>query len=318
MTSYIIRRLIWAVVILFFLTLVIFFAMRLLPGDPLIIYVAQTQITNIGPEALEQMRIEHGLDKPLIVQYFRWLDGVVHGNLGRSIFYNKSVGALVAERLPITAHIGAVAFVVATILGTLTGLIAGLRRGKWADQILTPLAYVGITIPVFWLGIMLVYIFGVNLHWLPIGGYTSPFKDFWLNSRQLVMPVFCECVLGLASMSRQMRSSVLEVSRQDYIRTAWSKGLTERIIVLKHMLKNSLIPIVTLMGFAVGSIFGGSVLIETVFNIPGMGRLMVNSIFNQDYVVVQATTLIFGAIVMLTNLIVDMSYGWLDPRIRYS
>jgi peptide/nickel transport system permease protein len=132
------------------------------------------------------------------------------------------------------------------------------------------------------------------------------------------MPVVCEAVLGLASMSRQMRSSVLEVASQDYIRTAWSKGLSEKIIVLRHMLKNSLIPIITLMGFAVGSIFGGSVLVETVFNIPGMGRLMVNSIFNQDYVVVQATTLIFGALVMLVNLIVDISYGWLDPRIRYS
>jgi peptide/nickel transport system permease protein len=132
------------------------------------------------------------------------------------------------------------------------------------------------------------------------------------------MPVICECVLGLASMSRQMRSSVLEVKSQDYIRTAWAKGLAERWIVIKHMLKNSLIPIITLMGFAVGTIFGGSVLVETVFNIPGMGRLMVNSIFNQDYVVVQATTLIFGALVLIVNLIVDMSYGWLDPRIRYS
>ena len=213
--------------------------------------------------------------------------------------------------------IGILAFIVASVLGTLSGLVAGLRRGKWADQIVTPLAYLGITLPVFWLGILLVYVFGLKLHWLPIGGYTSPFEDFWLNTRQLIMPVICECVLGVASMSRQMRSSVLEVARQDYIRTAWSKGLRERAIVIKHLLKNSLIPIVTLMGFAIGMIFGGSVLVETVFNIPGMGRLMVNSIFNQDYVVVQATTLIFGAIVMVVNLIVDVSYGWLDPRIRY-
>lgn len=292
--------------------------MRLLPGDPLMIYVAQSQISNITPEAMEQMRHEYGLDRPLIVQYFDWAGNVIRGNLGKSIFYNKSVGALIGERLPITAHIGIVAFIFATILGTLTGLMAGLRRGKWVDQVITPLAYVGITVPVFWLGIVLVYIFGVQLHWLPIGGYTPPTVNFWLNTRQLVMPVICEAVLGLASMSRQMRSSVLEVASQDYIRTAWSKGLSERIIVIRHMLKNSLIPIITLMGFAVGSIFGGSVLIETVFNIPGMGRLMVNSIFNQDYVVVQATTLIFGAIVLIVNLIVDMSYGWLDPRIRYS
>jgi len=318
MTAYIIRRLIWALITIILLTMVVFFAMRLLPGDPLMIYVAQSQISNIGPEALEKLRAEHGLDKPLIVQYFNWVKGVVQGDLGRSIFYNESVGRLIAKRLPITANIGILAFIIATILGTLSGLLAGLRRGRLADQIVTPLAYVGITIPIFWLGILLVYIFGLKLGWLPIGGYTSPFENLWMNIKQLVMPVACECVVGLASMSRQMRSSVLEVARQDYIRTAWAKGLGERIIVFRHILKNSLIPIITLMGFAVGIIFGGSVFIETVFNIPGMGRLMVNSIFNQDYVVVQATTLIFGAIVLIVNLIVDISYGWLDPRIRYS
>jgi peptide/nickel transport system permease protein len=318
MAAYIIRRLTWAVVILVLLTVVVFFAMRLLPGDPLMIYVASSSMSNVTPEALDQMRHDYGLDKPLIVQYFNWAGNVLQGDLGHSIFNNKSVGALIAQRLPITMQIGAYAFVVATVLGTLSGLLAGLRRGKWVDQLITPLAYLGITVPVFWLGIVLVYLFGVQLHWLPIGGYTSPAKDFWLNTRQMIMPVFCECVLGLASMSRQMRSSVLEVKSQDYIRTAWAKGLGEKVIVIRHMLKNSLIPIITLMGFAIGSIFGGSVLIETVFNIPGMGRLMVNSIFNQDYVVVQATTLIFGGLVMLVNLIVDMSYGWLDPRIRYS
>lgn len=291
--------------------------MRLLPGDPLMIYVAQSQLSNIGPEALEKLRVEYGLDKPVIVQYLRWAGGVVRGDLGRSIFFNENVGKLIARRLPITAHIGILAFIVATILGTISGLLAGLRRGKLVDQVVTPLAYLGITIPIFWLGILLIYVFGLKLGWLPIGGYTSPLENFWLNTRQLFMPVACECVVGLASVSRQMRSSVLDVSQQDYIRTAWSKGLRERAIVFKHMLKNSLIPIVTLMGFAIGMIFGGSVLVETVFNIPGMGRLMVNSIFNQDYVVVQATTLIFGAIVLIVNLVVDISYGWLDPRIRY-
>jgi peptide/nickel transport system permease protein len=318
MAAYIIRRLIWALVILILLTMVVFFSMRLLPGDPLMIYVAQSQISNIGPEALAQMRVEYGLDKPILVQYINWAKNVLRGDLGRSIFYNQSVGKLIATKLPITINIGVLAFIVATILGVISGLIAGLRRGKLADRIVTPLAYVGITIPVFWLGLLLVYMFGVKVHWLPIGGYTSPFTNFWLNARQMVMPVACECVLGVASLSRQMRSSVLEVARQDYIRTAWSKGLRERAIVIKHMLKNSLIPIVTLMGFAIGGIFGGSVLVETVFNIPGMGRLMVNSIFNQDYVVVQACTLIFGAIVLLVNLVVDISYGWLDPRIRYN
>lgn len=318
MTTYIIRRLVWAVVILLLLTLVVFFAMRLLPGDPLLIFIAQSRLSNIGPEALAELRVEYGLDKPIIVQYITWAGNVFQGDLGKSVFFHESVGTLIARRLPITAHIGMAAFVIATVLGILTGTMAGLRRGRLADQIVTPLAYLGITLPVFWLGMLLIYVLGLKLGWLPIGGYTSPFENFGLNTRQLVMPVACECVLGLASVSRQMRSSVLEVSRQDYIRTAWSKGLRERYIVFRHMLKNSLIPVVTLMGFAIGSIFGGSVLVETVFNIPGMGRLMVSSIFNQDYVVVQAITLIFGAIVLFVNLIVDISYGWLDPRIHYN
>ena len=189
MAAYITRRLIWAIIILFLLTVVVFFAMRLLPGDPLMIYVAQSQISNITPEAMELMRHEFGLDRPLIVQYFSWVGNVLQGDLGKSIFFNKSVGTLIGERLPVTAHIGIVAFIIATILGTLTGLMAGLRRGKLVDQIITPLAYVGITIPVFWLGIVLVYLFGVKLHWLPIGGYVSPIDNFLINTLQIIMPV---------------------------------------------------------------------------------------------------------------------------------
>jgi len=300
------------------LTLLIFFAMRLLPGDPLIIFLGTTQsYSSQSPEGLAELRHKYGLDKPIMVQYVNWVGGIFRGNLGESIFYHEEVGSLIRSRLPITLNIGIVAFIVATLLGAASGLLAGLRRGRIADQIVTPLAYLGITVPVFWLGILLIFILGLKLHWLPIGGYTSPFEDIGMNIKTLIMPVACECVTGLASVSRQMRSSVLEVSNQDYIRTAWSKGLPERLIVIRHILKNSLIPVVTLAGFAIGGIFGGSVLIETVFNIPGMGRLMVSSIFNQDYVVVQACTLIFGSIILLINLIVDISYGWLDPRIRY-
>jgi len=318
MTTYIIRRLLWALVILIMLTLLVFFSMRLLPGDPIIIYVGQSQgLIGMDPEALDKLRAEFGLDKPIMMQYFNWVGGIFRGDLGKSITYNEDVAKLMLKRFPITIYIGAITFVIATILGTAAGMFAALRRGKWADQIVTPLSYIGICIPIFWLGVLMIYAFGLKLHWLPTSGYTSPFKDFLMSSRQLVMPVICLAITQIAGLSRQMRSSVLEVVRQDYVRTAWSKGLSERLIVIKHMLKNSLIPVITLMGFAIGGIFGGSVLIESVFNIPGMGRLMVTSIFAQDYVVVQACTLIFAVIVLLTNLIVDMSYGWLDPRIRY-
>ncbi len=195
--------------------------------------------------------------------------------------------------------------------------IISMGRGKWSDKIITPLTYVGITIPIFWLGILMIYLFGLNLNWLPISGYTSPFEDFWLSMRQSVMPIICLAVFGLAANARQMRSSMLEVIRQDYIRTAWSKGLQERRVILFHALKNSLIPVITLMGITVSLIFGGSVLVETVFAIPGVGRLLVTSIFGQDYVVVQAITFVIAVIVLVVNLLVDVSYGWFDPRIRY-
>jgi peptide/nickel transport system permease protein len=180
------------------------------------------------------------------------------------------------------------------------------------------LANIGITVPSFWVGILLLYLLSLKLGWLPPFGYTSPFEDFWLSTRQLIMPVFCLALFSIASLTRQTRSSMLEVIRQDYIRTAWSKGLRERVIIIRHALKNALIPVTTQLGLQVGIIIGGAVLIETVFNIPGMGRLMTQAVFGHDYQIVQSGVLIIATVVVLANLFVDISYGWLDPRIRYS
>ena len=318
MTTYIMRRLIQALFVLILVTLLVFFVMRLLPGDPILIYVAQSaDLEGMTPEMLHKLRHEFGLDKPIIVQYANWVSGVFRGELGTSIFYREKVRTLMMERFPITLHLGLLALILGAVLGVLAGLLAAVRRGKWVDKVVTPLTYVGVTIPVFWLGILMIYAFGLKLKWLPIAGYTSPFDDFWLSTRRLVMPVICLAVFLLAANARQMRSSMLEVIRQDYIRTAWAKGLRERMVILRHAMKNSLIPVITLMGMGVGIIFGGSVLVETVFAIPGVGRLLVSSIFGHDYVVVQAITLVIAVIVLLTNLIVDISYGWFDPRIRY-
>jgi peptide/nickel transport system permease protein len=318
MTTYIVRRLMQTLFVLIMVTLVIFFAMRLLPGDPLIIYVGQSQqFASLSEEGLEKLRHQFGLDKPIMVQYANWVYGVVRGDFGNSIFYTQPVGRLILERYPVTIHLGLLAFILSTILGILAGLLAAIRRGKWADRVVTPLTYIGITVPVFWLGILMIYTFGLKLHWLPIIGYTSPLDDFWLSTKQAIMPVICLSVGALAATARQMRSSMLEVIRQDYIRTAWSKGLRERLIIVRHALKNSLIPVITVLGLHVGWIFGGSVIVETVFSIPGIGYLMVTSIFCQDYAVVQSCTLIFAVMVIFANLIVDISYGWLDPRIKY-
>jgi peptide/nickel transport system permease protein len=318
MTAYIIRRLFMAVIILFLVTLVVFFVIRLLPGDPLIIFLGQSQeLGNMSLQELEHLRAEFGLDKPIAVQYINWIWDLFHGDLGTSINYHEKVGVLMLERFPVTLHLGLTAFVLSNLLGVLLGLIAAIRRGTWIDTVVTVVANIGICIPVFWLAILLTYAFGLKLGWLPIAGYTSPTENFWLSTKQAIMPVICLSIVGLAMTARQMRSSVLEVSQQDYVRTAWSKGLRERIIVFRHILKNSLIPVITLMGIGVGFIFAGSVLIETIFAIPGVGRLLVSSIFAQDYMVIQSGTLVIATIIILSNLIVDISYGWLDPRIRY-
>jgi peptide/nickel transport system permease protein len=319
MTTYIIRRLFMAVITLWLVTLIVFFALRLLPGDPLIIFLGQSASSgNMSMEQLQHMRVEYGLDKPLVVQYLTWIGGILRGDLGTSIHYHEKVGVLMLERFPITLYIGSIAILLNAILGSLLGMTAAVRRGTWIDSVATTIANLGVTIPVFWLGLLLTYAFGLKLGWLPIAGYTSPFDDFWLSTKKLVMPVICESIGPLAYTARQMRSSMLEVVQQDYIRTAWSKGLNERSVIMNHALRNSLIPVVTLLGIGVGIVFGGSVLVETVFAIPGVGRLLVSSIFAQDYVVIQSGAFVIATIIILVNLIVDISYGWLDPRIRYS
>jgi peptide/nickel transport system permease protein len=180
------------------------------------------------------------------------------------------------------------------------------------------LSNIGITIPIFWLGIILIYVFAVKLDLLPVCGYISPFQDFWMSIRMIIMPVVCLAVFTIGAVARQTRSSLLEVTRQDYIRTAWSKGLSERLVVFRHILKNGFIPVVTLAGMQLSNILGGEVLIEQVFNIPGMGRLAVDAIMSLDYAVIQGVVLLITIMVVLVNLLVDISYGWLDPRIRYS
>jgi peptide/nickel transport system permease protein len=304
--------------VLFIVTWIVFFVMRLLPGDPILIYVGQqSSVQAMPPEQIAALRHQYGLDDNLAVQYIKWISGVLRGDFGHSIYYHEEVSKLLGERLPKTLYIGFVSLIFGSITGILIGLWAGIRKGKWPDKIVTPLTYIGITIPVFWLGILMIYLFALKLHWLPVSGYTSPFTDFVLSTRQLIMPVICSSLFSIAANARQMRSSMLETISQDYIRTAWSKGLREHIIILKHALKNSLIPVITLIGLGVGMIFGGSVLIETIFAIPGVGRLFVTSIFGQDYVVVQGITLVISVSILLVNLLVDISYVWFDPRIRY-
>jgi peptide/nickel transport system permease protein len=231
--------------------------------------------------------------------------------------YDLPVGQLMAQRFPVTFYLGAIALIISSILGVAAGLVCALRRGSAIDTLVTAVSNFGISVPNFWLGILLIYLFGYYLKLLPTQGFTPPTQDFWLSLKGIIMPVACLAVFPIAGNARQTRSSMLEIIRQDYIRTAWAKGLRERRVVLRHLLKNGLIPVVTLIGIQARFLISGEVLIETVFNIPGVGRLLVSSITAQDYQVVQAIVLFMGILIVLANLIVDVSYGWFDPRVRY-
>jgi peptide/nickel transport system permease protein len=316
MGTYLIRRLLHALIVIVIVSILVFLAMRLLPGDPILLIVTQDELSDINQEELELLRQEYGLDKPLVTQYFSWVKGVLHGDLGTSIRYRTSVASEIMHRLPITLHLGSLAYIIGLLIGIPAGIICAVRRGKFIDTVVTVVANIGITVPIFWLGIMMMYLFSLQLRWLPVFGYTSPFEDFWLNTRQIIIPVFCITIPHIASITRQTRSSMLEVMRQDYIRTAWAKGLSENLIIIRHGLKNGLIPVITLLGIGLATIIGGSVLIETVFSIPGMGRLAVTSVQNQDYAITQGITLIFSIMIVFSNLLVDIAYGWFDPRMH--
>ncbi|MFC1930510.1 ABC transporter permease, partial [Chloroflexota bacterium] len=225
---------------------------------------------------MEELRQEYGLDKSLPVQYLEWIWNVTHGDFGMSLFYRDQVGKVILERLPVTLYLGTVAFLLSAILGILVGVVSGVKRGKWIDTVTTVVAYLGVATPSFWLGILLIYVFGLQLNLLPIAGYTSPLTDFSLSIQKAILPVICLSISGFAVTARQVRSSMIEVIQRDYIRTARSKGLKEVDVVFGHALKNSLIPVITVIGMNVRHLISGSVVIESVFAIPGIGRLLVD------------------------------------------
>jgi peptide/nickel transport system permease protein len=318
MTSYIIRRILLGIIVLLAVSVLIFGLMHLLPGDPLLLFLGSGELKSYSPEQVELLRVQYGLDKPLVTQYFNWLGGLFHGDMGESIATKRSVSAMVGEKFPVTLELGVLALFFSSVFGVTLGTICAIRRGKWADSVLSVIANLGITMPGFWIGILLIYVFAIKLGWLPTFGYTSPFDDFGLHIKKMIMPVFCLSIWGIAALTRQTRSSMLEVIQQDYVRTAWAKGLRERVIVFRHIVKNGLIPVITTMGMMVSYMFGGAVLVEVVFNVPGMGRMIMEGISNADYQVVQGAVLIVSVTVVLVNILVDISYGWIDPRIHYN
>jgi peptide/nickel transport system permease protein len=289
----------------------------MLPGDPIEMIVAQNTLADFGPEYYEQLKHEYGLDRPVPIQYADWFGKVLRGDFGKSILHNYDIGKDMSSRLTVTLILGLTAFVISFIVGPLLGIISAIRRGKVIDSVVTVIANIGITAPTFWVGILLIFFFGVKLKILPLYGYTLPWKGLGISIRQSIMPVFVIALGPIASSARQTRSSVIEVLGEDYVRTAWAKGLKENAVIFRHVLKNSLMPVVTLQGTMLRLIVGGSVIVETVFVIPGLGKMMVDAMLSNDYPVIQAATLVMTFVVVISSLIVDLLYGWLDPRIQY-
>ncbi|MBN1190774.1 MAG: ABC transporter permease [Dehalococcoidales bacterium] len=313
MIRFIISRLIQTVIILFIITLITFALIQIVPGDPALTILG----VNATPEQVNKLKHEMWLDRPILIQYGHWLDNIFHGDFGESVIFHEKVTELIATRLPVTAYLSVLTLIISIIPGILAGIIAALRRGSNIDSLISLFANMGVAVPQFWLGILGIYILGLIFGWLPMQGFTWPTDNLWLSIKQSIMPIICLAIPGLAVIARQTRSSMLEIIQQDYIRTAWSKGLAEKAVILKHALKNALIPVVTLIGIQVRFLIGGSVIVETVFGIPGMGRLLVRASFDKDFLIVQAGVLVIGALVCLVNLLVDISYGWIDPRIKY-
>jgi len=315
MQAYVIRRLLQAVPVIILVTLMVFLLLHL-TSDPIALMTSGGEA--LDPQQREALRKELGLDKPILVQYGVWLGKVVQGDFGRSLKTQRLVIDELKVRLPVTAELGVISWLFSVVIAIPAGVISATRRGSKMDLTATVATMAGVAIPSFWLGIMLILLFSVQVRWLPAFGFVSFFSNPVEGFRHLVLPAF-SLGLGAAALNmRQTRSAMLEVLSQDYIRTARAKGLHERTVVWLHAFKNASLPVVTLMGLQIGRLLGGAVIIERLFAIPGMGRLMVDSIFFADFPVVQACVLIVALCVVLANLATDLLYAYLDPRIRYA
>lgn len=316
MWRYILRRLLQAIPLLLGISLVSFFIMRLAPGGPLAGYLANPKVS-----PADVARLEHlwGLDQPLYIQYFKWLWSMLHGDWGMSYRTGRPVLNLILGRLPATLSLMLSAFVLSITVAIPAGIISAVKRYTLTDSIVTLLAFVGVALPSFWFGLMLQLLFAVNLHWLPSSGMETIGMGFNLLDRlkYLIMPTMVLALISIAGWSRYMRSSMVETLSQDYIRTARAKGLTEKVVIGKHALKNAMIPIVTIMGLDLPAWFGGAAITESIFNWPGMGRLYVGAVFSRDYPILMAVLILTAVLVVFGNLLADILYALFDPRIKY-
>jgi peptide/nickel transport system permease protein len=307
------RRLLSAIPVLAVVSVITFLLMWLIPGD----ISAELGGTEATPEILERIREQFGLNKPILERAAQWYGNLLQGDLGHSYLLNRSVADAVFERLPVTLSLAALGLVLASIFGVLLGILAAVRHNSWVDQTSMVGALIGLSIPDFWFGLVLVIVFGVLLGWLPTGGYVPITEDFFGWVRCMTLPALTLAFTQMGVIARMTRSSMLDVLDQDFIRTARAKGMRARSVIFKHALRNALVPIVTVMGLTAGVLLSGAVVIESVFSLPGVGRLIVGSIQRRDFPIIQGGLLVTACVFVFVNLVVDILYGWLDPRVRH-
>jgi len=313
MLPYLLRRLATLVPVLLVVSVVVFSLIHLTPGDPVAIMLREAS----DPATAAALRTALGLDRPLPIQYLTWLGRAARGELGRSIRTNQPVTQAILERLPVTLTLAAAATLLALVVALPAGIVSAVRRNSLADVAGTVAALSGVSLPNFWLAILLIFVFSVTLGWLPPLGWVSPVRDPWGGLRSLVLPAVTLGTAMTAVVMRMTRSSLLEVLQLDFVRTARAKGLREGRVLLRHALRNALIPVVTVVGLQAGALLGGAIITETVFALPGVGRLLVDAIFQRDFPLVQGVVLFLALNFLLVNLVVDLAYAVLDPRIRY-
>jgi ABC-type dipeptide/oligopeptide/nickel transport system permease component len=309
LARYVANRVAQLVPVLFLISLIVFSIMHALPGDPVQLMLAGAESGSVTPERQDELRELMGLNDPLPVQYFRFVRGAVTGDLGTSVRLRSPVLNLILERFGSTIQLSLGGIFFAIVIGMSTGIIAALKQGSWMDTLSMMMAYVGVSLPLFWLGLLLILVFSFRLGWFPPAGQEG--------LRALVLPSITLGLVSAGVISRLTRSSLVEVLVEDYIRTARAKGLSARIVTIRHALRNAFLPILTILGLQFGAMLAGTVVTETVFSRPGLGRLVVNAILWKDYPLVQGIILFIATTYVLVNLVVDICYAWLDPRIRY-
>ncbi len=313
MISYVIQRLLSTLIVMAMVGVFVFLLLHLSPGDPAAIIAGD----NATSEQIDGIRQKLGLDDPLPVQFLRWVSHIAQGDLGISIFSNEPVLKLVGQRLEPTVSLALATLLVAVVIAVTFGVIAAWKAGTLIDRLLMVISVVGFSVPVFVVGYILIYVFAIWLRWLPVQGYTPIAEGLWPWMRNLILPATALGLAYVALIARITRATMLEVLEEDYIRTAVAKGVSNRTMLLKHALRNAGVPIVTIIGIGVALLISGVVITETVFNIPGVGRLVVDAIAKRDYPIIQGVILIFSGVYVIINLIVDLTYMLLDPRIRY-